>query len=367
MSSFRKVMVTGARSAQEMMRDIDPTINAIDETTKGMTEALAHAPPAKKRRGRPSRAATGPGGAEPTAALGKYNENLERLKMLKAHFDSSYDPLVALLTSMTAAKADVPTAVPAAAPAAAVHVAPPAPATPPPAPATPPQLDDNFPPPPPPSTKREDRGKPFAHAKTPAPKEGMATTSTMTVVPPDEVLQAMQENLTGHQKKKYDKLKKFVRDHPNVLAVDEKGRAVLRGAVLPGTNVKSILKSMFSLNNKNNAPAGLGVVLAEMKAAGLSPQAIVSNAARGIFYNSPQGALPDKESGMTPLGHGAYEIPRDKSGTSTSTPFVHKTKTVRPKHLMTGLNDSTNRSQTGKGDIMKMLPGRPVKMLRLYD
>jgi hypothetical protein len=137
--------------------------------------------------------------------------------------------------------------------------------------------------------------------------------------------------------------------------------------VLPGTNFKTILKSMFSLNNKNNAPAGLGVVLAEMKAAGLSPQAIASNAARGIFYESPQGALPDKESGMTPLGHGAYEIPRDKSGTSTSTPFAHKTKTVRPKHLMTGLNDSTNRSQTGKGDIMKMLPGHPVKMLRLYD
>ena len=106
----------------------------------------------------------------------------------------------------------------------------------------------------------------------------------------------MQENLTAHKKKKCDKLMKFIRDNPDVLGVDVRGRAVIRGTVLPGTSFKEIAKSMFTLINKCHAPAGLGTVLAEMKAAGLSPQAIVSNAARGIYYESPEGALPDKES-----------------------------------------------------------------------
>ena len=365
MSSFRKVMVTGARSAQEMMREIDPTINAIEESTKGMTEALAHPPPAKKRRGRPP--AIGASDTTSTAALGKYNENLERLRMLKTHFDSSYDPLVALLTSMTASNAAAPTAATAAAapviappaPIPTAHRPPPAPA---PAPATPPPPadddDDELAPPPP---RSRERGKPFA-PKTPAPKEGMATASTMTVMAPDEILQGMQENLPGHKKKKYDKLMKFIKDNPDVLGVDAKGRAVIRGTVLPGTNFKEIAKSMFTLNNKSHAPAGLGTVLAEMKAAGLSPQAIVSNAARGIYYESPQGALPDKESGMTQLGQsGAFEIK------DTPTPHASKSKAMRSKHMITGLNDSTNKQQDGSGDIMKMLPGRPVKMLRLYD
>lgn len=171
----------------------------------------------------------------------------------------------------------------------------------------------------------------------------------------------MHENLTGQQKKKYDKRKKFVRYHPDVLGLDEKGRAVIaiRGAALPGTNLMTILKSMFNLNNKYNAPAGLATVFAELKTAGISPQAIVSNAARGIYRDSPQAALPDKESGMTELGHsGAFEI----KDTSTLHACISKAMLV-----ITGLNDSANKSQVGKGDIMKMLRGRPVKMLRLYD
>ena len=74
-------MATGARSAQVLMREIDPTINVNEESTKGMTQALAHQPPAKKRLDR--LLATGSFGTTLTAASGKYNENLERLRMLK--------------------------------------------------------------------------------------------------------------------------------------------------------------------------------------------------------------------------------------------------------------------------------------------
>ena len=338
-------MVTGAKSAQEMMRDIDPTINAINETTKGMADALA--PAVKKRRGRPVKI-TGPGGTQPTAALAKYNENLERLKVLKAHFDSSYDPLVALLTSMTAsntAAGVAPPTVAAPSPAAAPALVAPGTATPQTVPGTPP-IDDEFPPPPP---------------QEAAPKKATATASTMTEVKPEEIIQAMKENLAEAKQKKYAKLLKFVQDNPDVLGVDVKGRAVVRGQVMHGTDFRTIAKSMFTLKSKDAAPAGLRIVLGELKAAGLPKDAIVSNAARGIFQQSPDPEMvkPVSDTSVT-----ALETPK---GSAAATQAA-RPKSAHVRRIIERMNESQRGTpQSGKGDLMKMLPGCPIKMLRLYE
>jgi hypothetical protein len=377
MSTFRKVMVTGARSAQEMMRDIDPTINAISETTHGMSEALA--PAIKRRRGRPLKL-TGPGGTVPASSLAKYNENLERLKMLKAHFDSSYDPLVALLTNMTAANATIPMAgaTPAA---AAVAPAPPAPA---PAPARgaatpPPPEDDDFPLPPPDAV---------AHVRDKVGKDR----STMTVPKPQDVLDNLMQNLPRKKQKGYQGLMSFMDTNPNLVGVDPHGQVTIRGKVLEGTSFKDIAKAMFNLRKKTDAPTGFSDVLGELRAAGLPADAIASNAARGLFHNPPsRKELTTAATSMTtpttsravvaestpmvphetfetpPQGH--VSRPKHKSASETARrrskgPRGRENTSLR---AVTPSPTSRHGDQSGSGDLMKMLPGRPVKMLRLYE
>jgi hypothetical protein len=198
----------------------------------------------------------------------------------------------------------------------------------------------------------------------------MASAATMTVVKPEEVLQGLQENLPPAKQKKYTLLKQFMADHPDLIGIDPRGQVVIRGRALPGTQFKDIVKSMFSLNRKDRAPEGLHTVLAELRRAGLSGEAISSNAARGVFFDTSPEAIPDasvskrdvdKKAAASSGSSGLATTPSGAPPSRAHTPTSHHRLAIR-------LNDShqRQRTQSGKGDLMKFLPGRPVKMLRLY-
>src|SRR5215475_3733982 len=108
MKPFVTMKVVGPRSVvvpqaqvedlESMYENDNPSLNAIVQSKKQMTDALQVASVKKPRRSKNPLASLG---TSATSAVAIYNNCLERIRALKANFDAQYDPLVRMLTQQT--------------------------------------------------------------------------------------------------------------------------------------------------------------------------------------------------------------------------------------------------------------------------
>jgi hypothetical protein len=353
---YRKMHVLGPRQALALddlvtqheqataMRDYNPTLNAMAQTQADMQGALGvtGTAPAKRKHKRkrtvgvtansPETPPTATVAAAPnrkrtkrnkarsvglgaSTSLALYDACLERLHALKSQFDTSYAPLLQMLTQNAAAAAVVAPAPPAVgAPAAppVVGAAPPAAAAVPPAP-----------PPPPPQ-----------HPPPVPPRPQQLTTPTTPPSTHTVNLQGILSSIPRHHHNKFMQLHHYVAQNPSFVRATTNGRLVLHGKVVQGSSVEEVFRALFvTMQGNNMAVVGVPELLQVLGEIGV-PATLISCAAVRSKYTAIQKAA---EQAVT-------------SSNLVQSPFTPA------------------RHQSGKGHVGKppCFPGSTIKCLRLY-
>ena len=378
-TTFRKLQVVGPRDAVLPVADAaflsgmeHPTVGALAQTAAEMTHAVTKS----RKRGRNN----------PTADLAVYDACLQRLRALKTQFDESYDPLVHALTRrmLKVAPPDTVAPTPLAAPAQAAVaglVAPPAQVALPLAP----------PPPPAPPAPLKAMGTPTGTSRIPlssTARQGMSTEKGTTAdipsptsrTPIDPATLAVQNVLPSNFHKKFLLLTQYMLQHPDKVTISKQGRLVVDGAVVTGANYVDTFRDLYV----SRAGADVGAMFPLVKSLyeiGVPVTLMSSALAKQIYTSLQQKEVSTKK--VTPEGSSlspavASEVPvaesesklvvKQQEGKGVEDDYHKQQMDIIRASIEKVLKQEKLDRQMGRGvGDVKVWPGRPVKVLRLYQ
>ena len=342
--AYRKMHVVGPRQAialddvktqrkeAKALRDYNPTVSAMVDVQSDMKDILdkaatdAHTKPRKRKIGVTGRKV----GASTSLAL--YNACLERLHALKSQFDSSYEPLLQLLTQNNA-----PAVAPAAAPAAVAAAAPAPPAAAPAPPAGPAPAA-----PLPAGAQVALMGTPLRPAAVPTPQQTPIT--PMQAVDITRSLAVLPK--TYHER--YTDLHRYLVKDPSLIKVASKGQLAIRGTVIPGSSFNDLVRALYVTPRSSKAnTTGMSEFLEALSEVGVPKTLLSASAARTQYAGI---RLANRDDQVSSSGYSSQKKKaRDQSGNGRVTAHFVPTKT----------------NQTGRGRT-DCFPGQPIKCLRLY-
>ena len=158
-------------------------------------------------------------------------------------------------------------------------------------------------------------------------------------------------NVPGLYQHKAHRLLMKITEHPNILTRNENGEAVVNGNAIPGSNFKSLLKSMVS-NQQNLNQVGIDDFLRALGSLGVKKDDISGEPLK-IKYSSvapysthQRHSIPtkyedeeedDNEEEVRPASH-KHRVNKDKKTSSSSLPqggksYVHKPPERKPNIL----------------------------------
>ena len=315
--AFRKMKVTGPRSAEmlvaDVMADANPTAKAIVESNQEMAAALKEGAAGAKSKAATRSKTRKRRRIAPSSAVAIYDACLQRLRALKSQFDQSYDPLVRLLAQQEArapapAQATVLQEAPAQveAPAAAVEV-PAAPAA-----VTPKAID-----------------------------ESSAVSNTMQA----RVLEALPEQYH----RKYTALSNYLKANSDLIRVSPSGRILIGGSEVAGSSFVDTMRALYMWRKQGvPLPRGTREVISTLQSIGVPATLLSSSAARDMY----QELLEEEEGG--------YESPSEEP------PAPPPPSDTAKKIPSTTASTSTSNIQKGKGVAAVKWPGTAPEVLYLY-
>ena len=169
-----------------------------------------------------------------------------------------------------------------------------------------------------------------------------------------QMARVIRWNVPGlYQQKAYRLLKKIT-EHPNILTRNENGEAVVYGDAIPGSNFKSLFKSMVS-NQQNLNQVGIDEFLRALQSLGVKKDDISGEPLKMKYSSVAPYSTHERHS--TPTKYEDEEEDDNK-------------EEVRPPHHKHRVNKDTKISfsslpQEGKGYVHKP-PGRKPNILYVY-
>ena len=156
-------------------------------------------------------------------------------------------------------------------------------------------------------------------------------------------------NIPGVYQQKAHKLLKKITQQPDILTRNENGEAVVYGDAIPGSNLKSLFKSMVS-NQQNMNLVGIDKILRALQSSDVKKDQIRGEPLKIKYkYVAPYGAV---QRHSTPVEFEAEDIEKEE---------------VRPPSPQQPSQKAKKKSslQEGKGFIHKP-PGRKPNILYVY-
>jgi hypothetical protein len=242
-TAFHKMRVTGPQCAElitqplQAMRELNPTLNAILQSTEQMNKVVCEAAkkPLKKRRKIAS------------SAVAVHDAHLQRVKALKSDVEHTSDPLARSLASL------------------------------------PPMPQD---------------AAPIAAPQSPAPaqaeeEEDVSSLSSRTQI------QRIVDLVPQRSRIKASMLGKFLKPYPDLIRVTASGRPIVGGKEIPGANILDIIRSLYTWRKGAPLPRGATDVIQALQSVGVPSGLFSASAAQAEYRRlmEPPAEVHSEEEG----------------------------------------------------------------------
>jgi hypothetical protein len=241
MATFHKMKVTGPQCAEfitqplQAMRELNPTLNAVIQSTEQMNKVLCEAakqPPKKRRK-------------VASSAVAIHDAHLQRVKALKSETEHTYDPLTRSLAQSLGSVPEV-TAAPSV-------VLPPA------------------------HAEEEDESSLSSHA----------------------IMQRIAELLPPRNRGKVGLLEKFLKPHPSLIRISSAGRPIIGGKEVQGANIVDIMRSLYVWRKGEELPRGASDVIQALQSVGVPSGLLSTTSAiaeyRRLLEKAGEESHPEEE------------------------------------------------------------------------
>ena len=167
------------------------------------------------------------------------------------------------------------------------------------------------------------------------------------------VAKVIRWNVPGQYQQKAHRLIKKITEHPNILTRNENGEAVVYGDAIPGSNFKSLFKSILS-NKQNLNQVGIDEFLRALRSLGVKKDDITGEPLKIKYSNVAPYSTHQRHSKPT-----KYEDEEEDDEEEIQPPS-HKHRVHKDKKTL-----SLSLPQKGKGYVHKP-PGRKPNILFVY-
>ena len=161
-------------------------------------------------------------------------------------------------------------------------------------------------------------------------------------------------NVPGLYQQKAHRLLKIITEHPNIFTRNENGEAVVCGDAIPGSNFKSLIKSMVS-HQQNLNQVGIDEFLRALRRLGVKKDDISGEPLKMKYNSVAPYSTHQRHSTQT-----KYEDEEDDNNEEEVRPPSHKHRVNKDKKT-----SSSSFPQGGKGYVHKP-PGRKPNILYVY-
>ena len=169
-----------------------------------------------------------------------------------------------------------------------------------------------------------------------------------------QMARVVRWNVPGLYQQKAHRLLKKIMEHADILTRNENGEAVIYGNAIPGSNFKSLFKSMVS-NQQNLNQVGIDEFLRALRSLGVKKDDIIGEPLKIKYSNVAPYSTYQRHSTPT-----RYEVEEEDDDDEDVRPPSHKHQVNKEKKT-----SSSSLPQKGKGYVHKP-PGRKPNILYVY-